>query len=125
MADVLLSELFGQREARGVPVGAGAETRSWVPRRKVEEQLESDRHRIDVPAPGFFAQNLCDDYQCDIVEDNRLFVPAAANRGRLLDRPQPHLGLSRSVLHRHTAGFSLTLKTHTWCTRSMASWFGS
>lgn len=64
---------------------AGAETKSWVPHRKVEDHLRLTEGRWTVLRPGFFAQNLGDAYRRDIVEDERLYVPAGQGRVAFLD----------------------------------------
>jgi len=64
---------------------AGAETKSWVPHRKVELHLEAAGRGYTILRPGFFAQNLQDAYRRDIVEDRRLYVPAGSGRVAFLD----------------------------------------
>lgn len=64
---------------------AGADRMKWVPHRKVELHLESTGQAWTVLRPGFFAQNLQDAYRRDIVEDGRLYVPAANGRVAFLD----------------------------------------
>jgi len=64
---------------------AGADKMKWVPHRKVELHLESTGQAWTVLRPGFFAQNLQDAYRRDIVEDGRLYVPAANGRVAFID----------------------------------------
>jgi uncharacterized protein YbjT (DUF2867 family) len=64
---------------------AGADRMKWVPHRKVELHLVACGQGYTLLRPGFFAQNLKDAYQRDIVEDSRLFVPAANGRVAFLD----------------------------------------
>ncbi len=64
---------------------SGAETKSWVPHRKVEDHLKTTHGHWTVLRPGFFAQNLADAYRRDVVEENRLFVPASLGRVAFLD----------------------------------------
>jgi len=64
---------------------AGADKMKWVPHRKVELHLESTGQAWTVLRPGFFAQNLQDAYRRDIVEDGRLYVPAAKGKVAFLD----------------------------------------
>jgi len=64
---------------------AGADRMKWVPHRKVELHLESTGPAWTVLRPGFFSQNLQDAYRRDIVEDGRLYVPAADGRVAFLD----------------------------------------
>ncbi len=63
---------------------AGAEQHSWVPHRKVELHL-AGKNDHTVLRPGFFAQNLETAYRQDIVDDNRLYVPAKQGRVAFLD----------------------------------------
>jgi uncharacterized protein YbjT (DUF2867 family) len=65
---------------------ARADQMKWVPHRKVELHL-MERHgkAWTLLRPGFFAQNLQDAYRLDIVEDNRLYVPAGNGRVAFLD----------------------------------------
>lgn len=55
---------------------AGAEKNKWVPHRKVEEHLRLRGEHHTCLRPGFFAQNLQSAYRQDIVEDDRIYVPA-------------------------------------------------
>ncbi len=64
---------------------AGADRMKWVPHRKVELHLQSQGADWTVLRPGFFAQNLGDAYRRDIVEDNRVYVPAGQGRIAFLD----------------------------------------
>ncbi len=64
---------------------AGADRMKWVPHRKVELHLQSLGRDWTVLRPGFFAQNLGDAYRRDIVEDDRLYVPAGRGRIAFLD----------------------------------------
>lgn len=64
---------------------AGADKKSWVPHRKVEDHLQHTGTSWTILRPGFFAQNLGDAYRQDIVEDDRLFVPAGQGRVAFLD----------------------------------------
>lgn len=64
---------------------AGAERMKWVPHRKVERHLMAVGKGWTILRPGFFAQNLADAYRRDIVEDDRLYVPAGAGKVAFLD----------------------------------------
>ena len=64
---------------------AGADRMKWVPHRKVELYLMAKAQGFTLLRPGFFAQNLKDAYRRDIVEDDRLFVPAGEGRVAFLD----------------------------------------
>jgi len=55
---------------------AGVERNRWVPHRAVEEHLRSAAIPHTNLRPGFFAQNLGDAYRRDIIEDDRLYLPA-------------------------------------------------
>ncbi len=55
---------------------AGAGTNKLVPHRKVEDHLRLRGDHHTNLRPGFFAQNLQSAYRRDIVEDNRIYVPA-------------------------------------------------
>jgi uncharacterized protein YbjT (DUF2867 family) len=63
----------------------GADTRTWVPHHAVERHLAASGSRHTLLRPGFFAQNLEDAYRRDIVEDNRLYVPAGSGRVAFVD----------------------------------------
>ena len=64
---------------------AGADRLKWVPHRKVELHLIATGKGFTLLRPGFFAQNLKDAYRRDIVEDDRLYVPAGVGRVAFLD----------------------------------------
>lgn len=64
---------------------AGADRMKWVPHRKVELHLMKSGSGWTVLRPGFFAQNLQDAYRQDILEDNRIYVPAAQGRVAFVD----------------------------------------
>jgi uncharacterized protein YbjT (DUF2867 family) len=55
---------------------AGAGRNRLVPHRKVEDHLRALSDRFTNLRPGFFAQNLESAYRQDIVEDDRIYVPA-------------------------------------------------
>lgn len=84
---------------------ARADEMKWVPHRKVELHLMKSAGAWTVLRPGFFAQNLQDAYRRDIVEDDRIYVPAARGRVAFIDvadigavaahilaEPAPHTG---------------------------------
>jgi len=64
---------------------SGAESKSWVPHRKVEDHLKQSKGSWTVLRPGFFAQNLGDAYRRDVRDDSRLYVPAGEGRVAFLD----------------------------------------
>jgi hypothetical protein len=55
---------------------AGADRKRWVPHHEVERHLLKSGRSWTILRPGFFAQNLRDAYRPDVVEDDRLYVPA-------------------------------------------------
>ncbi len=59
---------------------AGARTNRLVPHHAVEQHLIAGKGAYTILRPGFFAQNLGDAYRRDIVEDQRLYVPAGRGR---------------------------------------------
>ncbi|MEO6572305.1 MAG: NAD(P)H-binding protein [Polyangiaceae bacterium] len=64
---------------------AGAGKNKLVPHHAVEVHLAARSNDWTVLRPGFFAQNLGDAYRADIVEDDRLFVPAGRGRVAFVD----------------------------------------
>lgn len=64
---------------------AGADRMKWIPHRKVELHLQAAGNRFTLLRAGFFSQNLGDAYRRDVVEDDRLFVPAGQGRVAFLD----------------------------------------
>lgn len=55
---------------------AGAGKNKVVPHRKVEDHLRALGDHHTNLRPGFFAQNLQSSYRDDIIEDDRIYVPA-------------------------------------------------
>ncbi len=55
---------------------AGAADNKLVPHHAVEQQLRKGPNDWIILRPGFFAQNLASAYRDDIMEDNRLYLPA-------------------------------------------------
>jgi uncharacterized protein YbjT (DUF2867 family) len=64
---------------------AGAEKNTFVPHHAVEAHLRARGHQYTLLRPGFFAQNLQDAYRRDIIEDDRLYVPAGRGRVAFVD----------------------------------------
>lgn len=64
---------------------AGAGKNKLVPHHAVEVHLRARSDDWTVLRPGFFAQNLGDAYLRDIVEDDRLYVPAGRGRAAFVD----------------------------------------
>ncbi len=89
---------------------AGADRMKWVPHRKVELHLIASGRKWTLLRPGFFAQNLKDAYRRDIVEEDRLYVPAAQGRVAFIDARDIAEAAAR-VFQRPTAfvGQALTL----------------
>lgn len=63
---------------------AGAADNPLVPHHAVEQHLKQ-KTDWTILRPGFFAQNLGDAYRDDIVQDDRIFVPAGAGRVAFID----------------------------------------
>jgi uncharacterized protein YbjT (DUF2867 family) len=64
---------------------AGAGTNKLVPHHDVEAHLIQRGGAYTLLRPGFFAQNLQDAYRRDLVEDDRLYVPAGRGRVTFVD----------------------------------------
>jgi uncharacterized protein YbjT (DUF2867 family) len=90
---------------------AGAGTNRLVPHRKVEDHLRGRSQDFTNLRPGFFAQNLESAYRQDIVEDDRIFVPAGRRQpvnwidardiaeaaALILSNPEAHRGASYTL----------------------------
>ncbi len=63
---------------------AGAADNPLVPHHAVEQHLKQ-KADWTILRPGFFAQNLGDAYRDDIVQDDRIFVPAGSGRVAFID----------------------------------------
>lgn len=55
---------------------SGADRNRIVPHHRVERHLQASPLDWTILRPGFFAQNLGDAYRADIVEDDRIYLPA-------------------------------------------------
>ncbi|MCA8979791.1 MAG: NmrA family NAD(P)-binding protein [Planctomycetes bacterium] len=64
---------------------AGAERMKHIPHHKVERHLIEGSLPWTILRPGFFAQNFADAYRLDIVEDDRVYVPAADGCAAFID----------------------------------------
>lgn len=64
---------------------AGAADNPLVPHHAVEQHLRHGPEGWTIVRPGFFAQNLGDTYRADIIQDNRIFVPAGRGRVAFVD----------------------------------------
>lgn len=64
---------------------AGAADNPLVPHYAVEQHLRQGPAGWTIVRPGFFAQNLGDAYRDDIVQHDRIFVPAGAGRAAFID----------------------------------------
>lgn len=64
---------------------AGAQNNRLLPHRAVEDHLRASTLGWTLLRPGFFADNLGGAYRRDIVEEGRLYVPAAAGRVAFID----------------------------------------
>ena len=89
---------------------AGAGTNKLVPHRKVEDHLRARGDHHTNLRPGFFAQNMQSAYRQDIIEDDRIYVPAghqpvnwvdvrdvAAVAALVFAQPERHRGLSYTL----------------------------
>lgn len=64
---------------------AGAGSNPLIPHHTVERHLVTAGVAHTVLRPGFFAQNLASAYRQDLVDDDRLFVPAGDGRAAFID----------------------------------------
>lgn len=64
---------------------AGAGSNKIVPHRKIEDHLRARGDHHTNLRPGFFAQNLQSAYRKDIVDDNRIYVPAGHSAVNWID----------------------------------------
>jgi uncharacterized protein YbjT (DUF2867 family) len=64
---------------------AGADTNKIVPHHRVETHLQAGPIPWTILRPGFFAQNMGDAYRVDIVDDDRIFVPAGEGKVAFVD----------------------------------------
>ncbi|MFP4554899.1 MAG: SDR family oxidoreductase [Actinomycetota bacterium] len=64
---------------------AGADTNTIIPHHRVETHLKESRLAWTILRPGFFAQNIESAYRQDIVEDDRIYVPAADGKVAFID----------------------------------------
>lgn len=90
---------------------AGAGKNKVVPHRKVEDHLRARGDHYTNLRPGFFAQNLQSAYRRDIVDDDRIYVPAGRKQpvnwidvrdiaevaALVLTDPEPHRGQSYTL----------------------------
>lgn len=63
----------------------GADTNRVVPHHRVETHLASTKLSWTILRPGFFAQNLADSYRHDMVDDDRIYLPAGNGRAAFID----------------------------------------
>ena len=97
---------------------AGADTNRVVPHHRVETHLREHAPSWTILRPGFFAQNLADAYWRDIVEDDRIYVPAGTGRVAFIDTrdvgdvagtvfadPRPHRGAGYTLTGPHAVTF--------------------
>ncbi|MER3435829.1 MAG: NAD(P)-dependent oxidoreductase [Leptolyngbya sp. ERB_1_1] len=64
---------------------AGAGDNPIVPHHAVEQHLRQGSNDWTILRPGFFAQNVGEAYREDIVQDDRVFVPAGKGRVAFID----------------------------------------
>lgn len=63
----------------------GADTNRLVPHHRVEQHLRRSGLSWTILRPGFFAQNLADAYRDEIVQQDRIVLPAGDGRAAFLD----------------------------------------
>jgi uncharacterized protein YbjT (DUF2867 family) len=89
----------------------GADTNRVVPHHRVEQHLRGRDLPWTILRPGFFAQNLADAYRTDVVQDDRILLPAGRGRAAFIDARDigevAALVLADPVRH-HGAGYVLT-----------------
>lgn len=78
---------------------AGAERNPIVPHHAVEQHLQAGPPGWTILRPGFFAQNLVSAYRPDIVEDNRIYVPAGGGRVAFVDLRDVGAVAASALLH--------------------------
>jgi nucleoside-diphosphate-sugar epimerase len=89
---------------------AGAETNRIVPHHKVEVFLKSTKS-YTILRPGFFAQNLQDAYRKDILEQDRIYVPAGQGKVAFVDLRDVALVAAHALLRpaeHANQGYTLT-----------------
>lgn len=64
---------------------AGAGSNRIVPHHRIEQHIFASGLDWTILRPGFFAQNLQTSYRADIVEDDRIYLPAGAGRVAFID----------------------------------------
>lgn len=64
---------------------AGAESNRIVPHHRVESHLFESGLTWTILRPGFFSQNIATSYRSDIVESNRVYVPAGDGLAAFID----------------------------------------
>lgn len=64
---------------------AGAADNKIVPHHAVEQQLRSGPNDWTILRPGFFAQNLASAYRDNILQDDRLYLPAGNGKVAFVD----------------------------------------
>ena len=64
---------------------AGAESDHIVPHHRVEKHLLASGLEWTMLRPGFFSQNIGSAYRQDIVEDDRIFIPAGEGQVAFID----------------------------------------
>lgn len=64
---------------------AGAADNKLVPHHAVEQKLREGTGDWTILRPGFFAQNIASEYRDDIMNDNRLYLPADDGQVAFID----------------------------------------
>ena len=89
---------------------AGAGRNPLVPHHAVERHLQDGPGAWTILRPGFFAQNIGTAYRADVVQDDRLYVPAGRGRVAFVDLRDVGEVAARALLAPEDfAGQALTL----------------
>ena len=64
---------------------AGAGDNKMVPHHATEQHLKAGPQDWTILRPGFFAQNIATAYRADIVEDDRIYLPAGKGKVAFID----------------------------------------
>ena len=89
---------------------AGAGDNRFVPHHAVEQRLRDGGQDWTILRPGLFAQNLASAYRDDIVEDDRILLPAGRGRAAFVDlRDVAEVAVDALVVPQDHAGKTYTL----------------
>lgn len=79
---------------------AGADDLPFIPHHAVEQHLRSGPPDWTILRPGFFAQNLASAYHEDIMQDDRLYLPAGRGRVAFVDLRDVGAVAAQALVHR-------------------------